>query len=117
VLGRLFTAAPAYSEAASGHAVTAVDGRVTTRNSPGLTLIVMKADLFQPYADYARRADDLERRIRAVQPAPGFTEVLVPGDPESRARAVRQRDGIPIADDVWETLVKVAQSVGLSAEA
>ena len=79
-------------------------------------MIVLKADLFQAYAEYAGRADDLERRIRAVPPAPGFTEVLVPGDPETRTRAIRQRDGIPIADDVWQSLATVAQSLGITVE-
>jgi LDH2 family malate/lactate/ureidoglycolate dehydrogenase len=59
--------------------------------------------------------DRLSRQIRAVPPAPGFDEVLVPGDLESRAREVRSRDGIPIPDVVWDSLTDVAQSLGIEA--
>jgi LDH2 family malate/lactate/ureidoglycolate dehydrogenase len=117
ILGRLFTGAPNYADSPGEHTVTAADGRVTTRSSPGLNLIVLKADLFQAYEQYALRADELEQRIRAVPPAPGFSEVLVPGDPEARARVARQRDGIPIADDIWQSLATVAQSLGISVRA
>jgi len=117
ILGRLVSGAPAYADAPGGHAVTGADGRTTTRSSPGLNMIVLKADLFQAYEQYAQRADRLEKRIRAVPAAPGFTEVLVPGDPEARTRVVRQRDGIPIADDVWQSLSTVAQSLGISVAA
>ena len=93
ILGRLVSGAPAYDDAPGGYTVTAADGRVNTRRSPGLNMIVLKADLFQTYEQYARRADGLEQRIRAVAPAPGFTEVLVPGDPEARTRIIRLRRG------------------------
>ena len=79
----------------------------------GATMMVFRADLFQPFEEYAKRADRLERRVRAVPPAPGFEEVLVPGDPELRTRAVRQREGIPIPDDVWQQLVELAASLGI----
>jgi LDH2 family malate/lactate/ureidoglycolate dehydrogenase len=117
ILGRLVSGAAAFADAPGGHTVTAADGRTTTRRSPGLNMIVLKADLFQAYEQYARRADKLEQRIRAVPPAPGFTEVLVPGDPEARTRVSRQQDGIPIADDIWQSLATVAESLGISVEA
>ena len=36
--------------------------------------------------------------------APGFDEVLAPGDPEPRARARRERAGVPIEPALWATL-------------
>ena len=79
----------------------------------GVALIVFKADLFQPLADYTRRADEMEQRTRKVPPAPGFKEVLVPGDPENQARNRRQREGIPIDEDTWQSLVELAASTGI----
>ena len=81
----------------------------------GATLIVFRADLFQPLSQYNRRADDLARRALAIPPAPGFKEVLLPGVPEDRAQQARRRNGIPIADDIWETIVQAASSVGVQA--
>ena len=34
--------------------------------------------------------------LKAVPPAPGFDEVLLPGEPEQRTQAERERDGIPL---------------------
>jgi len=48
-----------------------------------------------------------------MPPAPGFEEVLVPGDPELRTRAVRKREGIPIPDDLWQQLVDLAALPGI----
>ena len=79
----------------------------------GTFMIVFKADMFQPFADFARTADEMAQRTRAIPPAPGFQEVLVPGDLEARARENRQRDGIPIEDDIWQTIVEAADAVGI----
>ncbi len=81
----------------------------------GATLIAFRADLFQPLSQYNRRADELARRALAIPPAPGFKEVLLPGVPEDRTQQVRRRDGIPIADDIWASILKAASSVGVQA--
>ena len=103
-LGRVFSGANAYAEAHRGGPIM---------RHQGVTMIVFKADLFQPLTDFTRRADELERRVRAVAPAPSFEEVLVPGDLETRAREARQRDGIPVQDDVWTALMDVAGTLGV----
>ncbi len=79
----------------------------------GATLIVFRADLFQPLSEYRRRADEMAQRTRAVPPAPGFKEVLLPGMPEDRAQEARQREGIPIADDIWKAIADTAAAVGV----
>ena len=61
-------------------------GGVIFRHS-GVTMMVMKADLFQSLADYSTRMVDLGNQIRSVPSAPGFEEVLLPGDLEARAEA------------------------------
>ena len=75
--------------------------------------MVFRADAFQPLADFKSRADEMSRRVRAIAPAPGFDEVLMPGDLESRARAMRRRDGIPVLDDVWKPMAELAESLGV----
>ena len=76
-------------------------------------MIVFKADLFQPMGHFKVRAEEMERRVRAVPPAPGFEEVFAPGNPEARTRAIRQREGIPIADDIWQSITEVAASLNV----
>ena len=104
-LGRIFVGADAFIDEKRGGIY---DGYA------GTFMIAFKADTFQPFADYARAADEMGEKTRGVAPAPGFKEVLVPGDPEVRTREVREGDGIPIEDDVWATIVEAADLVGVS---
>jgi LDH2 family malate/lactate/ureidoglycolate dehydrogenase len=79
----------------------------------GVTMVLLRADLFQPMDSYRLRAQQFEARIRAVPPAPGFKEVLMPGDLEQRTRLIRQRDGIPILNRIWNKLTDLASSLGV----
>ena len=103
-LGRIFTGADSYVEEGRAGAIML---------HQGVTMVAIKADLFQPFAEYAERADEMERRVRAVPPAPGFDEVLAPGDLEARTREQRRREGIPIENDIWHSLTEAAASVGV----
>ncbi len=101
-LGRILTGANDFVEKGRAGAIN---------RHQGVTMTVMKADLFRPLEDFTREADEMERRVRAIPPAPGFDEVLAPGDLEDRTRTTRRRDGIPIEDEVWESLLEAAASV------
>lgn len=79
----------------------------------GLTMIALRADVFQSASDYSKIAKEFGNQIRAVPPANGFNEVIMPGDLESRAQDERSRDGIPIPDATWERLTKMADSLGV----
>ena len=103
-LGRIFSGSDAYAEKGRGGPVM---------SHQGVTMILLKADLFQSQADCSKNADELLRRIRSVPPAPGFTEVQVPGDPEQRTRAKRVREGIPIPEELWRELTGMAESYGI----
>ena len=57
-----------------------------------------------------------QEEVRAIPPAEGFDEVVVPGDLEARSRADRRANGIPLPDDVWKPLVETAASLGVTLE-
>jgi LDH2 family malate/lactate/ureidoglycolate dehydrogenase len=104
ILGRVFSGADNFSPVPFGG--------IRFRHC-GTTMIVFRADLFQPLEEYCKRAEELGNRVRTVPPAAGFKEVLIPGDLEARARRVREREGIPIPENVWQRLVDLAASLGL----
>ena len=52
--------------------------------------------------------------IRATKPIAGVESVLVPGDPETKMRAERTRNGVPLPDDTWAAIVNTAREVGVS---
>jgi ureidoglycolate dehydrogenase (NAD+) len=51
--------------------------------------------------------------LRAITPARGFDEVLVAGDPQDRARAERERSGVPIEPALWTTLSALSEDLGV----
>ena len=97
---------------ADGHVEGKLGGPLMRRQ--GVTMIVLRADLFQSMADFDRRSGALKRRINAVPPAVGFDEVLVPGDLEARAREKRAREGIPVPVEVWQSLTDLARGLDVS---
>ncbi len=82
----------------------------------GAVIIAVDAATFHPLADYERAADYHLRRIKQVPPARGFSEVLLPGEPERRSKEERLRDGIPVPEATWNAIVAAARSVGLNLD-
>ena len=83
----------------------------------GIFIFAVDVGVFRPAADYARAMAVTLGRIKAVPPAPGFDEVLIPGEPEARLRVVRERDGIPIPDDTWKAVCAAGATVGVDVAA
>jgi hydroxycarboxylate dehydrogenase B len=79
----------------------------------GVFGVFVRADLFSTRIAIGERTDDLVARIHAVEPAPEFDRVLVPGDPERTALAIRTRDGIPVDEETWEAIVAVGRDLGV----
>ena len=68
---------------------------------------------YMPLEEFTARMEHLVALVKSAPPAPGYDEVLVAGDPEWRTQAERLRNGIPISDGNWDTLVKTAARVNV----
>jgi len=77
----------------------------------------VNAFAFRAKESYEQNADFVLKRIKGVKPAEGFTEVLIPGEPEQRSADERMRDGIPVADTTWGQIVAGGKDVGVDVEA
>ena len=70
---------------------------------------------FMPVAEFTQRMEDLIALMKGTAVAPGYTEVMVAGDPEWRTEAQRRRDGIPIEQGNWDLLLKAAGKFNVAA--
>lgn len=61
----------------------------------GHFFLALKPDLFVAADEYRARMDKLVKRVHENPPAEGFSEVLMPGEIESRLEADRRANGIP----------------------
>lgn len=82
----------------------------------GATIIALDAGLFRPAEEFARAAEAVAARIKAVPPAPGFDEVVLPGEPEARAHERRSLEGIPVAESTWEAIRGNAADLGVDLD-
>ncbi|MFQ6053864.1 MAG: Ldh family oxidoreductase [Candidatus Bathyarchaeia archaeon] len=53
---------------------------------------------------FKRRVDDLFRSVKNSPTAPGYHEILIPGDPERRRREKNLREGIYVEDETWNKI-------------
>ena len=76
-------------------------------------LMTLSPEAFDEDTDFVQQVEALKQRVKSVQPAEGFDEVLLPGEPESRSYAERITSGIPLPDRVWADLQKLADQLNL----
>ena len=80
----------------------------------GHCFIAIKPGIFMDAESFRSRIDTLVQRVHGVTPAPGFKEVLFPGEPEYRLSQQRSKEGIPYADAEKKMLTDMATKYHLS---
>ncbi len=82
----------------------------------GAILIGIDPARFRDRPSYDEAATGLFERIEAVPPAPGFEEVMLPGEPERRARARGAASGVEIAPEIFEALRDIALELDVAPD-
>jgi len=80
----------------------------------GLFVMALDPTIFRSYDEYRADIQRLVNIIKSCPPAQGFSEVLLPGEPEDRVYEVRSKEGIPIDAGTWRMLSDVAKELGVS---
>ena len=83
----------------------------------GAVIWAVDAFAFRSKESYEKNADFVMQRVKEIRPAQGFSEVLIPGEPEARSAEARLKEGIPVADTTWQQIVDGGKSVGVDVEA
>ncbi|MCZ6679938.1 MAG: Ldh family oxidoreductase [Candidatus Poribacteria bacterium] len=84
----------------------------------GTFMQVLNVEAFTPIKAYEQGVRAFLDGIKSIPPAPGFDEVLVPGDFEHRSRLQHLADGIEVPDSIYQRIQECAEklSVSLSEE-
>ncbi len=88
-------------------------GYTGPRGVNGPVLIAIDPECFAPYDEFIERIEDQCAAVLNARLAASVDEILLPGDPERRARAERLRTGIPIADATVDDLARVCDQCGV----
>jgi len=94
---------------------TGCDGEITYGMTNGVFIFVVNIGSFLPLEAFTERIDKLIRSVKSSPTAPGFTEILIPGEPEYREEERRMKAGIPIPETAWKTLENACKEYGLNA--
>jgi uncharacterized oxidoreductase len=79
----------------------------------GTLLIALRVEAFCPMERFQQMVSEFARQIKMTSRATGCDEILLPGEPEWRSKAARERDGIPLPGKTWERLAETASGLGL----
>lgn len=92
----------------SGLASTVQPGFIAAN---GTLLLALDITKFLPMETYLEQVEAACAKIQSAPPAEGFSEVLLPGDPEWRTRKERLVKGISVADKTWDDLQALRRDV------
>jgi len=89
------------------------DSVAKTEYGSCLFIACFDPEAYRPVDLFGESVEHIAGRLKAVKPANGFEEVLLPGEPEARTRDQRLREGIPLPDATWEAICAVARDLGV----
>ena len=70
--------------------------------------------LFHDVESFKTQVDETIDELKRLPKADGFTDILMPGEPEARTLAKRSQHGIPLPPGTVDRLVAAAERFGLS---
>jgi uncharacterized oxidoreductase len=85
-----------------------------TRIGNGVFILVLNPAAFTPLDLFKKQVDDFVAYLKSSPTAPGFTEILVPGEVEIREEKRRRAEGIFVEDETWRQITEVAQAHGVT---
>jgi LDH2 family malate/lactate/ureidoglycolate dehydrogenase len=83
-------------------------------NGNGTLVMAIEVGRFLPAGDFSRQVAEFAGLMHAAPKAPGFDEILLPGEPEWRARRQRSEEGIPVPAAIHRAIVDLATELGVT---
>ena len=74
----------------------------------GVFLQAFAVEEFQPLDSFYDKTDELIAFIKSTQCAPGFKEILLPGESGRRSELQQLKDGVEVDEGTWSELVELA---------
>ena len=91
---------------------TGLDPKTEPPSPNGVFAIAVDPKGFVGPEAFKRRAEEVFRGVKATTPKTG-DRILIPGEPEWETREQRLRDGIPIPEETWSQIAKLAEELGI----
>lgn len=82
----------------------------------GVFQMAIKIDMFQPIDKFKADMDKLIKAVKNSKKAPGFKEILIPGEPELRSEREKLMKGIDVPQRTWNRILQTAQKVNVDVD-
>jgi uncharacterized oxidoreductase len=82
----------------------------------GVLMLALDVQAFSPLAEFEGTVGQVFEALKAGPTAPGFAEILIPGEPEFRMKEEREREGIPLPEGIWQEILREAVQVGIEID-
>jgi hydroxycarboxylate dehydrogenase B len=79
----------------------------------GVFLEAIAVEEFQPLDEFLDRVDELISFVKSRKTAPGFKEILLPGEQSMQNEARQIKEGVEIDQATWRELKQVAVELGM----
>jgi uncharacterized oxidoreductase len=87
---------------------------IKPRSANAVLFVVFDAAQFAGSDHFLGEVTSLAENVKNCPRASGVDQILLPGDPERRARARRRVEGLPLDDGTWGQLAALAQKLGVA---
>jgi uncharacterized oxidoreductase len=81
--------------------------------SNGTLMLALNISAFMSLEQYIAQVEAFCARIKAAVPAEGFSETLLPGEPELRMRQQRLIGGVSLPEKTWQEFLSLAGELGV----
>ncbi len=80
----------------------------------GVFLQAFAVEEFQSLDSFYDKVDEFIAFIKSSQVAPGFSEILLPGESGRRRESAQLKSGIELDDETWSELIELAAELGVT---
>jgi uncharacterized oxidoreductase len=87
-----------------------------TMKSNGVLFTVYNIEHFTELSTYFEEVEALLKHVKSSRLAPGFKEILAPGEPEFRSAQRKENDGIEIDETTWAAICQEGRILGLDPD-
>lgn len=82
----------------------------------GMMSLYIDPKVVDPDGFFPAECADYVRYYKSARPVQPGGEVLVPGEAESRAKAKKLKEGVPLSDGTWDAIAATARDLGVEEE-
>jgi uncharacterized oxidoreductase len=90
-----------------------LSGTGSRAKGQGALMTAINIGAFVPVKDFTEEVDRLIAEIKSSPVAPSFKEVLIPGEKEHRMKEKRRKEGIPVDEKSWQTILNTCGELGI----